>query len=146
MNGRSDHRGRGTAYTQNATGNLVARDTDSFGYDQANRLTSASVGGTTTQYAYDGCGKWASKTVGSNPATSFVYDVNQRLPVVLDDGSRKYVYGAGLAYTVDGEGAISVAHRNGLECLDHGPNHRAAAHDRVWLETCTTDRSGQMSD
>jgi YD repeat-containing protein len=87
-----------TSYTINAAGNLTARDSDSFSYDQAHRLTSATVAGTTTSYTYDGAGKRASSTVGTNAPTHFVYDTSGSLPVLLDDGARKYVWGAkGLA-------------------------------------------------
>jgi RHS repeat-associated protein len=43
-----------------------------------------------------------------------VYDVNRGLPVLLDDATRKYVWGLGLAYAVDSGGAISVYHSDGL--------------------------------
>ena len=103
----------GVSYTVNANGNLTARGGDSFGYDQANRLTSVTVGGTTSGYTYDGDGKRTSKTTGGT-TTSFVYDVNAGLPVLLDDGSRKYVWGLGLAYAVDGGGGVDVYHADGL--------------------------------
>ncbi|HEV8636090.1 MAG TPA: RHS repeat-associated core domain-containing protein, partial [Chloroflexota bacterium] len=103
-----------TGYTVDATGNTTARGTDTFAYDQANRLTSATVAGTTTTYAYDGDGKRASQTTGAN-TTSYVYDADRSLPVVLSDGSRKYVWGAaGLAYSVDNAGALGVSHADGL--------------------------------
>jgi RHS repeat-associated protein len=89
-----------TSYTVNANGNVTARGSDTFVYDQANRLTSATVGGVTSTYAYDGDGRRISKTVGGN-TTNYVYDVNGGLPTVLDDGSRKYVWGLGLADAVD---------------------------------------------
>jgi RHS repeat-associated protein len=103
-----------TSYTVNAGGNETARGSDSFGYDQANRLTSASVGGVTSSYHYDGDGKRTSKTVGTT-TTNYVYDVGDGLPVVLDDGARKYVYGAGLAYSIDKtSAAVQVYHTDGL--------------------------------
>lgn len=84
--------GAGSAsVTLNANGNTVTRGTDSFAYDQANRLTSATVGGVTTTYAYDGDGKRASQTTGGVTTTS-VYDVNAGLPVLLDDGTSQYVW------------------------------------------------------
>jgi RHS repeat-associated protein len=86
---------------------------DSFSYDQANRLTSATVGGTTSQYSYDGDGKRASSTVGAT-TTRYVYDVNVSLPVLLEDGTRKYVWGLGLAYAVDSGGTVEVYHMDGL--------------------------------
>jgi RHS repeat-associated protein len=102
-----------TGYTVDANGNTTARGTDAFAYDQANRLKSATVAGTTTTYAYDGDGKRASQTTGGS-TTSYVYDANRSLPVVLSDGSRKYVWGLGLAYSVDSAGALSVSHADGL--------------------------------
>ncbi len=101
------------SYTVNANGNLVARGADSFGYDQANRLKSATVGSTGATYSYDGDGKRSSKTAGST-ATNYVYDVNASLPVLLDDGARKYVWGLGLAYAVDSSGNPIVYHTDGL--------------------------------
>jgi RHS repeat-associated protein len=101
----------GMSYTLNANGNTTARGSDSFGYDQANRLVSATISGTTTAYSYDG--KRASKTVAL-ATTSFLYDVNRSLPVLLDDGSRKYVWGLGLAHAADGGGALSTYHSDGL--------------------------------
>lgn len=44
------------SYTVNANGNLTNRGSDSFVYDQANRLTSATVNGTTSTDAYEGDG------------------------------------------------------------------------------------------
>lgn len=85
----------------------------SCAYDQASRLTSATVNGTTGTDAYDGDGKRASQTVGST-TTSYVYDVNGALPNVLVDGTFKYVYGLGLAYAVDSSGNVQVYHTNGL--------------------------------
>ncbi len=90
-----------TSYTVNANGNLTARGSDTFAYDQANRPKTASVGGTTSTYAYDGDGKRTSKTVGAN-TTNYAYDANRSLPVLLDDGTRKYVWGIGLAHAVEG--------------------------------------------
>jgi hypothetical protein len=71
------------------------------------------VGGTTTTNVYDGDGKRASQTVGST-TTSYFYDVGGGLPVVLSDGSRKYVWGLGLAYTVDSGNNAQVYQTDGL--------------------------------
>ncbi len=96
-----------------ANGNLTARGSDTLGYDQANRLRTASVAGTSASYSYDGDGKRSSKAVGG-AGTSYVYDVNASLPVLLDDGVRKYVWGLGLAYAVDSSGSPLVYHADGL--------------------------------
>jgi RHS repeat-associated protein len=103
------------SYTVDANGNLVARGSEAFTYDQANRLTSATVGGSTTTYAYDGDGKRASSTLGG-VTTTYTYDANRALPVVLEEGTRKYVWGAGgLGYTLDSvTSTISYGHADGL--------------------------------
>jgi YD repeat-containing protein len=75
-----------TSYTVNNTGNLTARGSDSFSYDQANRLRNATVGGVAGSYAYDG--RRSSKTVAST-TTNYASDIASGLPVVLDDGVRK---------------------------------------------------------
>jgi len=101
--------------TVNAAGNMTARRSEAFAYDQPNRLTGPSVGGATSTYNYDGDGKRTSKTV-AGVTISYVYDVAGGLPVLLDDGARKYVWGAGgLAFTVDKTtAAVQVYHTDGL--------------------------------
>jgi RHS repeat-associated protein len=102
-----------TSITVNAAGNLTARGADSFAYDAANRLTSATVGGSGETYSYNGDGVRASRTVGANPVIGYVSDVNRDLPVTLDDGTRKYVWGLGLAYAVSGS-SVEVVHADRL--------------------------------
>src|SRR5205807_2030 len=46
--------GSSTTYDTDGNGNLKQRGADTFTYDQANHLKSATVSGTTTTYAYDG--------------------------------------------------------------------------------------------
>jgi hypothetical protein len=58
----------------------------------------------------DGDGKRATRAVGASTPISYTYDVNTSLPLVLNDGTRKYVYGLGLAYTVDITGTLQVPH------------------------------------
>jgi RHS repeat-associated protein len=88
--------------TVNANGNITAKGSDSFGYDQANRITSATVSGATETYAYDGDGLRFTRQLGANPATRYVADGSRPLPVTIDDGTRKYVYGVGLVYAASG--------------------------------------------
>jgi RHS repeat-associated protein len=124
-----------TSYTVNANGNLTARGSDSFSYDQANRLTGTTVGSVTASYAYDGAGKRATKTVGST-ATNYVYDVNRGLPVLLEDGTQRYVWGLGLAYAVE-SGAALVYHVDGLGSVRAITNGSAAV-----VQTYESDEFG----
>lgn len=102
-----------SSVTVDAAGNLTARGADTFAYDAGNRLTSANVGGVSEAYAYDGDGLRFSRQVGGDPAIRYVSDVDSGLPVILDDGSRKYVWGLGLAYAVAGS-ALEVYHADRL--------------------------------
>jgi RHS repeat-associated protein len=89
-------------YTWDNNGDLTARGSDSFAWDYEDRMTSATVNGVTTTFTYRGDGLRDSRTTGGN-TTTFTWDVNRGLPVVLDDGNQ-YVYGAGLASMVTATG------------------------------------------
>jgi YD repeat-containing protein len=102
-----------TTMTTNANGNLVAKGADAFTYDQANRLTGATLAGLSETYTYDGDGVHYSRTVGGSPAIRYVSDVNTGLPVTVDDGARKYVYGLDLAYAVSGS-TLEIYHTDRL--------------------------------
>jgi RHS repeat-associated protein len=102
-----------TSITVDANGNLTAKGADTFAFDQANRLTSATTGGISEAYVYDGDGTRFSRQVGAGPAIRFVSDVAAGLPLTIDDGTRKYVYGVGLAYAVSGS-AVDVYHNDRL--------------------------------
>ena len=102
-----------TSITVDANGNLTAKGANTFDFDQANRLASATVAGSTETYSYDGDGRRFSRQVGTGPVTRYVFDGSGDLAITLDDGTRKYVYGLGLAYSVAGT-AIEVYHSDRL--------------------------------
>jgi RHS repeat-associated protein len=86
----------------NMNGNTTNRGSDTFGFDQANRMTAAAVAGATEAYVYDGTGLRFTRQVGAGTPIRYVTDGNRNVPVTIDDGSRKYVYGIGLAFAVSG--------------------------------------------
>jgi RHS repeat-associated protein len=102
-----------TTITMNAVGATTARGTDTFSYDQANRLKTATVAGATETSAYDGDGVRFSQQVGGGPVIRSVTDPSAGLPVTIDDGTSKYVWGLGLAYAVSGSN-IEVQHADRL--------------------------------
>lgn len=102
------------SYTGDANGNLVARGSDALQYDQANRLVSADVEGTITSYSYDGDRNRASRTVGTKPTVSYTYEASGTLPFLIDDGTRKYLWGLGNASTVDTSDDALMYHTDGL--------------------------------
>jgi RHS repeat-associated protein len=64
----------------------------SFGYDQANRLTSSNSGA--ASYAYNGDGLRMSRTV-VGVTTQQTWDLAEGLPLLLVDGTTSYVTGPG---------------------------------------------------
>ena len=83
-------------YSYDAQGNRTSR-TDktnvktTFGFDQANRMTSSGAGVT---YAYNGDGLRMSKLVSAT-TTQQTWDVVEGLPLLLKDGTTSYVTGLG---------------------------------------------------
>ncbi|MGE3793862.1 MAG: RHS repeat-associated core domain-containing protein [Dehalococcoidia bacterium] len=93
----------GVSYGYDDNGNQVSRDSDGFSFDHENRLTQSVVSSTTSSSVYDGAGVRRSHTVNGS-TTTYVWDVNAGLPVVLQDGTRTYVYGLDLISATDGSG------------------------------------------
>ncbi|MBE7519744.1 MAG: RHS repeat protein [Thermoflexaceae bacterium] len=81
-------------YSWDGNGNLTDRGADTFAWDYEDRMVSATVNSVTSTFAYRGDGLRDSRTTGI-ATTTFTWDINAGLPVVLDDGNR-YLYGAGL--------------------------------------------------
>ncbi|MBV9892622.1 MAG: hypothetical protein JO020_00460 [Chloroflexi bacterium] len=139
----------GANYTVNNAGNETARGSDTFSYDQVNRLTSATTGTGSGTYVYDGEGKRATKTVAGS-TTNYIYDVGAGLSITLDDGTQKYIWGAGgLTYAVNkNSGAVQVYHTDGLgsvrELTDSAGNIvQTYQTDEFGIPTATQSTSGQ---
>ena len=88
--------------TYDLAGNVITdAQGNTYAYDAENRMTSAMVGGITTNYYYNGQGKRVKKDV-MGVVTRFVYDGSGRLaleyeadPVVnISQATKEYVYGA----------------------------------------------------
>ena len=97
----SNPAGAETDYTYDAAGRQTAAGADSFAYDDANRLTSASVGGVSHTYTYAGDGRRLSAS-DDGTTTDFVWDLNFGLPQLVTETNsagaslRDYTYGLGL--------------------------------------------------
>lgn len=85
-----------TTYTYDSNGNRTASTHGStvlsYGYDEANRLTSYTSATQTAIYKYDGDGLRMSKTVNGT-TTPFTWDTASSTPLLLSDGTTDYVYG-----------------------------------------------------
>jgi hypothetical protein len=94
-----------TSYTYDNNGNLSARGSDSFSWDAADRLTSATVGSTTTTFAYNPSaslragsdGLRDSFTTGGNTTTT-TWDPSAELRAGSAGGLPQELYDGALSY------------------------------------------------
>ena len=77
------------AYAYDANGNMINRAGDALAYDAENRLTSITVGGTTTTYAYDGDGNRVKRS--ANGVTS--YYIGNHYEVTVGGATKYYYFG-----------------------------------------------------
>lgn len=104
--------------------------------------------GSTETTTYDGDGVRVGQQVGTDPATAFVNDVATPLPIVLDDGTRTYVWGpTGIAWAVEGTD-LEVYHADRLGSVraitDAGGAVTATFRtDEFGLSTASTGSSDQ---
>ncbi|MGH3456137.1 MAG: RHS repeat-associated core domain-containing protein, partial [Nocardioidaceae bacterium] len=104
--------GQNFGFVYDANGNRTAKNTStgtpvaSYGYDHANRLKGFGA----TNYVYNGDGLRTAKT--GTGATTFVWDEAEGLPLLLVDGTTRYITGPGglpLAQ-VTSSGTVSYYH------------------------------------
>ncbi len=82
----------GVTYSSDDNGNLLNDGTQTYTYDQANRLKEKTRGATVYTFAYNGVGDRLSQTVGVT-TTHYVLDPAAGLTQVLADGTNTYLYG-----------------------------------------------------
>ncbi len=89
------------SYTYNSNGDQTSNGSRSYSWNLADHITSTTLSGTTTAYAYDGDGNLLQATTGSN-TTNYYWDTNAPVPLLSleTNGSgtalRSYTWGAGL--------------------------------------------------
>jgi RHS repeat-associated protein len=137
-------------FTVDANGNITSRTTplatETFTYDQANRLTGVSIAGVPVMtYAYDGDGN--RRSAGVVVGLGNTIDVNRPLPVVLSETGTQlsYVWGHGSTHaqsasvTVEGRPIqqLDVYHADGL-----GSVRAVTNGDGTVIQTYRTDEFG----
>lgn len=144
---------KNVAYTYNQDGDRT-NQTDSvsgakstFGYDQADRLITATTGITQASYSYDGDGLRQSKitTTQGTTTTAETWDTAAGLPTLLQDGAMRYIAGPdGLPIEqIDGNGNIQYYLHDQLgstRALLDGAGHTVAtySYDAYGTPTGTT--------
>lgn len=75
-----------------SVGNIISKNSDSYAYNQQNRMISATVNGSTTNYGYNPLGQRVFKK-NANTTLYFVYDLAGNLLLEADiDGGVKVAY------------------------------------------------------
>ena len=103
----------GVSYAYDSNGNQTGRGADAFGWDALNRMVTATVASTNITYTYRSDDLRNTK-MAAGATTTYTWDVNAGLPVVLQDGTYTYVYGLGLVSQTDGSGNRTYLLANGL--------------------------------
>jgi len=80
-----------TGVTSTVGGVMTATAT-SYVYDQADHLISATIGLTTSSYAYNGDGLRLRKTV-NGVTNTYTWDESGQLPALLQENGTRYIYG-----------------------------------------------------
>lgn len=81
-------------------------------FDEANRLTTITTAGVTTNYTYDAAGLRTSATTGTS-VEEYAWDTLASVPLLLTDASHAYVYGVGtvpLEQVDTATGAVDYLH------------------------------------
>ncbi|WIM95225.1 putative Ig domain-containing protein [Actinoplanes oblitus] len=86
-----------------------------YTYDRANRITAVTRGTTAVAYTYDGDGLRTGRTSGGT-TRDFVWAAKGALPLLLDDGANRYLYGPNLTpyAQVSRTGAVTYLHTDAL--------------------------------
>ncbi|MDB5861704.1 MAG: Rhs protein-like protein [Ramlibacter sp.] len=107
-----DSAGRITGYSHTNNGTAVTALDQSFGYDNLNRLVSATLGSTTTVYSYDENGNRTSKTIGGTTYTNTIASTSNRMTQAADvTGTATVSYDAAGHVTGDGSNTFVYSDR-----------------------------------
>ncbi|MBA2672391.1 Ig-like domain repeat protein, partial [Ramlibacter sp.] len=107
-----DTAGRITGYTHTNNGTAQSGLNQTFGYDNLNRLLTATVAGTSMAYSYDENGNRTSKTVGGTTYTNTIATTSNRLTQTQDVGGTATVtHDAAGHVTNDGTNAYTYSDR-----------------------------------
>jgi len=82
----------GVTYTYDQNGNQTGRGSDTFAWTHENRLTSATVSGTSSSFDYTGDGL-RDRRSGLGSTAYYTWDLAAGLPVLLHDDWHNFNHG-----------------------------------------------------
>jgi RHS repeat-associated protein len=110
-----DTAGRITGYTHTSNGTPVPALDQSFGYDNLNRLISATLGSSAIQYSYDATGNRTAKVIGGTSYPNTISTTSNRLNQTQDTtGTAIVVHDAAGNITGDGVNTYGYSDRGRL--------------------------------
>jgi RHS repeat-associated protein len=113
-----DSAGRITGYTHVSNGAPVPALDQSFGYDNLNRLISATLGSTAIQYSYDATGNRTAKVVSGTSYPNTISATSNKLSQTQDvGGTATVVHDAAGNITSDGINSYTYSDRGRLATM-----------------------------
>jgi RHS repeat-associated protein len=113
-----DSAGRITGYTHVSNGVAVPALDQSFGYDNLNRLVSATLGATAIQYSYDATGNRTAKVVSGTSYPNTISVTSNKLTQTQDvGGTATVVHDAAGNITSDGANTYTYSDRGRLATM-----------------------------
>jgi RHS repeat-associated protein len=113
-----DSAGRITAYTHVSNGVAVPALDQNFGYDNLNRLLSATLGSTAIQYSYDATGNRTAKVIGGTSYPNTISPTSNKLTQTQDvGGTATVVHDAAGNITSDGLNTYTDSDRGRLATM-----------------------------
>ncbi|MFS2032601.1 Ig-like domain repeat protein [Polaromonas sp. CT11-55] len=113
-----DSAGRITGYTHVGNGTPVPALDQSFGYDNLNRLISATLGGTSIQYSYDATGNRTAKVISGTSYPNTISATSNKLTQTQDvGGTATVVHDTAGNITSDGTNTYTYSDRGRLATM-----------------------------
>jgi RHS repeat-associated protein len=116
-----DSAGRITGYTHVSNGAPVPALDQSFGYDNLNRLISATLGSTAIQYSYDATGNRTAKVISGTGYANTISATSNKLTQTQDVvGTASVVHDAAGNITSDGTNTYTYSDRGRMATMTNG--------------------------
>lgn len=110
-----DAAGRIIGYSHTNNGSPLTSLDQSFGYDKLNRLTSATLNSSSTQYRYDETGNRTSKVIAGTTYTNTIASTSNKLTQTQDvNGTASILHDAAGNIVNDGTSSFSYSDRGRL--------------------------------
>jgi RHS repeat-associated protein len=141
-----DNAGRITGYTHVSNGAPVPALDQSFGYDNLNRLVSATLGATATQYSYDATGNRTAKVISGTNYPNTISATSNKLTQTQDvGGTATIVHDTAGNITSDGTNTYTYGDRGRLATMANAGGTVAYSYNALELRVGKTGPTALVS-